>query len=78
MQNLAQIAVNTVCPICGMPVDEALPGVVAVVTDDEHGDRIHRLGACSVQHQLMLASGPDRFLAAALSNQVVAGAYDDG
>jgi hypothetical protein len=78
MQNLAQVATNTVCPVCGMTVDEALPAVVAVVTDDERGDRIHRLGACGVRHQLEIARNPGRFVEAALSNQVVAGAYDDG
>jgi hypothetical protein len=31
-----------------------------------------------VKHQLVLARCPERFVEAALSNQVVAGAYDDG
>jgi hypothetical protein len=77
MQNLAQNVVNTVCPVCGMPVDETLPAVVALVTDDADGDHIHRIGACGVAHQMAIAQCPERFVAAALSNQLSSASYDD-
>ena len=77
MQNLAQNVVNSVCPVCGMPVDETLPPAVAVVADDLIGDHIHRVGACGVKHQRIIARCPEGFVGAALNNELLSGSYDD-
>ena len=77
MQNLAQAVVNSVCPVCGMPVDERLPGVLTVIADDARGDQIHRVGACGVAHQRIIARRPERFVQAALSDQLFSGSFDD-
>jgi hypothetical protein len=78
MQNLAQNVANTVCPICGMPVDERVSPVVALVSNDDTGDHIHRLGACCREHAAIVASEPGCFVTAALSNQVVPWTNEDG
>jgi hypothetical protein len=77
MQNLAQNPINTVCPVCGMPVDEALPPVIALVADDEQGDRIERIGACGEAHRAILARCPGQYAAAAASNELMSRSYDD-
>ncbi len=69
MQNLAQDVINTVCPVCSMPVDEHLQPVIAMVCADEAGDHIHRMGACGHEHAQMMARDPLLYVEAALNNQ---------
>lgn len=77
MQNLAQAPLNSVCPICAMVVDENQPVVVAVLTDDAHGDAVVRMGACGAEHRTMLACRPEAYATAALSNLIMASSSED-
>ncbi len=76
MQNIAQDTANSVCPVCGMPVDPSLPPVIAPLTSDE-GDAIVRVGACGREHHDVICRSPERFTHAAESN-AVANSFSDG
>lgn len=78
MQNLAQVCANSVCPVCGMPIDEQLIPSVAAVTDDEHGDRVVRIGACGHAHAEMIARDPLAFATHAENNETSSSSFSDG
>jgi hypothetical protein len=77
MQNSAQAPDNRLCPVCGMPIDEDLQPVVAIVTTAD-GDSIVRVGACSHDHTCIIAERPERYGEAALANTVASDSFVDG
>jgi hypothetical protein len=75
MQNIAQDTANSVCPVCGMPVDPALPPSIAAVFRDE-GDFVVRIGACGCEHHEIVMLHPERYAEAAQDNIVAK--FEDG
>jgi len=72
MQNMSQEAANTVCPVCGESVDQA----IQVVIDPHHsedGDMILRIGTCCDGCRAQVAADPDLYFAVALRNGFAAG-----
>lgn len=73
MQNRSQEAANTICPVCGAPVDARIPVVVAPHVSDDEGDAILRVGTCCADCRAMVADEPELYYTVVLRNGIAVG-----
>lgn len=74
MQNRSQEAANTICPVCGAPVDARIQVVIVPhASDDEDGDAILRIGTCCEGCRAMVLADPDPYFTVAMRNGIAVG-----